>query len=101
MRQVGLLAVLALALRSKPAALVVVADHLAAGGARFSSSGRLPLLLWVLNQCARCAPCAKLPPVAQLWRSNSFQASAAACLGVGQPAAHSSHETALTAGRPL
>lgn len=56
--QVGLLAVLALALRAKPAALVLAAQHLAAGGSRFSSTGRLPLLLWVFNQCARCA----LPP---------------------------------------
>mmetsp|Transcript_6666 Transcript_6666/g.19195 ORF Transcript_6666/g.19195 Transcript_6666/m.19195 type:complete len:682 (-) Transcript_6666:259-2304(-) len=50
---VGLLAVLALALRAKPAALVLAAQHLAAGGSRFSSTGRLPLLLWVFNQCAR------------------------------------------------
>lgn len=50
---VGMLVVLALALQAKPSALLLAADHLAAGGARFSSSGRLPMLLWLLNQAAR------------------------------------------------
>ena len=51
--QVGLLVALALALRAKPAALLLAADHIAAGGSRFCSSGRLPLLLWLLNQAAQ------------------------------------------------
>ena len=51
--QVGLLVVLALALRAKPAALVLDADRLAAGGRRYTAPGRLPLLLWLLAQSAQ------------------------------------------------
>lgn len=51
--QVGLLVALALALRAKPAALVLDADRLAAGGRRYTAPGRLPLLLWLLSQTAQ------------------------------------------------
>jgi hypothetical protein len=51
--QVGLLVVLALALRANPAALVLDADRLAAGGRRYTAPGRLPLLLWLLAQSAQ------------------------------------------------
>ncbi len=44
---------LALALRAKPAALVLDADRLTAGGRRFTAPGRLPLLLWLLAQTAQ------------------------------------------------
>lgn len=50
---VGLLVSLALALRAKPAALLLDADRLAAGGRRYSAPGRLPLLLWLLSQAAQ------------------------------------------------
>ncbi len=52
--QVGLLVALALALRAKPAALLLTAGALAVGGRRYTSSGRLPLLLWLLEQAAQC-----------------------------------------------
>ena len=80
--------VLALALRAKPAALVLAADHLVSGRARFASPGRLPLLLWVLNQTARCVPpcCPSVPEAVDKGAAaDVVLVAAAAC---SNPASH-------------
>lgn len=53
--QVGLLIMLSLLLRSMPAALLLRSQALLLAGKVYSGPSRLPLLLWLINQTARCA----------------------------------------------
>ncbi len=47
---------LALLLRAAPAALLRLSPGLLAAGAAYSCPRRLPFLLWIIHQAARCAP---------------------------------------------
>ncbi|KAF6266744.1 hypothetical protein COO60DRAFT_1473267 [Scenedesmus sp. NREL 46B-D3] len=52
----GLLVMLAVILRTRPQVLVQAAGQLRAAGGQLSGPGRLPVLLWVVNQAALAEP---------------------------------------------
>lgn len=54
--KVGLLVLLALAVQTRPTALLVASADLYKQGRQFSAPGRLPQLLWVIHQAARVKP---------------------------------------------